>query len=135
MKLFILILSACFGFSLNAQTVNLYTAKDCSYMSAAEREMIHEINKLRHDPSSFLQYVLPMLEDAKKTVKEYGKGPRNYSLTSSSEHGTDKNNVDTTWHYQYEEEVNALESLVNDLKNLKPLPILKPDNGIYRAAV
>jgi len=104
-------------------------------MSAAEKEMIYEINKLRHDPSSYLQYILPMLEDAKKTVQDYGKGPRNYSISFSSEHGTDKNNVDTTWHYQYEEEVKALESLVSDLKKLKSLSVLQPDIGIYRAAV
>src|SRR5690349_925940 len=100
MKLIFFSITCFISLSLKAQTINLNTAKNCMYMSAAERDMIHEINKLRHDPSSFLVYILPMLEDAKKTVAEFGKGPRNYSIRFSSEHGTDKNNIDTVWHYQ-----------------------------------
>jgi len=135
MKLIFFFLFACTHSGLQAQIAELNTAKDCQYMTAAEREMIYEINKLRSDPSSYLQYILPLLESAKKTVKIYGKGPKNYSLRFSSTHGTDKNNIDTTWHYQYEEEVKALESLVKDLKKIKSLSVLKPDPGIYAAAI
>ena len=37
-----------------------YTAVDCAYMMAEEREMIYEINRVRHDPTSYLQYLLLM---------------------------------------------------------------------------
>ena len=33
-----------------------------------------------------------------------------------------------------EEEVKALTTVINDLKKLKPLSILQPDSGIYKAA-
>ena len=104
-------------------------------MSADEREMIYEINRVRSNPTSYLVYLVPMLEAAKKNLEESGKGGRNYSLTYTSDHGTDKSNIDTTWHYVNEEEVKALTTLIDDLKNLKKLSVLKPDRGIYKAAV
>ncbi len=104
-------------------------------MSADEREMIYEINRVRSNPTSYLVYLTPMLEAAKKTLKDYGKGERNYSLTYTSDSGIDKSNIDTTWHYVNEEEVKALNTLIDELKNLKKLSVLKPDKGIYQAAV
>jgi len=105
-------------------------------MKPEEREMIYELNRLRSNPKSYLKYIEPMLADAKKTLKTFGKGSRNYSLTYtvSTVGGRETKKVDTTWHYTNEEEVKALTTLVNDLKKLKKLPILKPDSGIYNAA-
>ena len=105
-------------------------------MKPEEREMIYELNRLRSNPKTYLQYIQPMLEEAKKYLKEYGKGSRNYSLTykyTYTSTGRDQT-IDTTWHYTNEEEVKALSTLVNDLKKLKKLPVLKPDSGIYQAA-
>lgn len=113
---------------------SLNTAKNCSYMSADEREMIYEINRVRSNPKSYLVYINPLLIEAREKLKKYGKGPKNYSLTYSSTHGLDKNDIDTTWHYRYEEEVKALNSLVADLSKLKKLSVLQPDTGIYKAA-
>ena len=129
-----LLLAFCFA---HAQTIDsLNTAKNCNYMTAAEKEMIYEINRVRSNPGSYLQYLEPLLEDAQKRLKENGKGGANYSLTFSSSiiNGKEIKKIDTTWHYINEEEVKALSTLINDLKNLKQLSVLQPDNGIYLAA-
>jgi uncharacterized protein YkwD len=105
-------------------------------MKPEERDMIYEINRLRSNPKSYLQYIEPMLSAAKKTVKNFGKGSKNYSLTytTSTTGGRETKKIDTTWHYTNEEEVKALSTLVNDLKKLKKLSVLQPDSGIYHAA-
>ena len=115
---------------------SLNTASKCLYMTEIEREMIHEINRVRHEPRSYLQYLQPMLNQATATLKNYGKGYKNYSLTISStiKDGKTIETRDTTWHYKNEEQVKALTTLINDLKKLKPLSILQPDSGIYNAA-
>lgn len=115
---------------------SLNTAKNCLYMSIAEREMIYEINRVRSNPKSYLQYLEPLLKDAKYKLETYGKGEKNYSLTytSSTKNGQEIKTVDTTWHYVHVEEVKAITTLVDDLKKLKPLRILQPDSGIYKAA-
>ena len=42
--------------------------------------------------------------------------------------------IDTIWHFINDENVKVLTSLINDLKKLKKLSVLKPDSGIYLAA-
>ena len=98
--------------------------------------MIYEINRLRSNPKSYLQYIQPMLNEAKKYLKDYGKGTKNYSLTYRYDYknGEKLTTIDTNWHYQNEEEVKALQTLVNELKKLKKLSVLQPDSGIYNAA-
>jgi uncharacterized protein YkwD len=111
------------------------TAANCTYMLPEEREMIHEINKLRSNPKSYLQYLEPELQEAKEYMAKYGKGSANYSLSIYYKNGQPGvvDRIDTTWHYQTEERVRALQTLVDTLKRLKPLSILKPDTGIYTA--
>jgi uncharacterized protein YkwD len=115
---------------------SLNTAKNCLYMKPEEREMIYEINRLRSNPKSYLQYIEPLLAQAKQTLKRVGKGSKNYSLTYSTKslNGKETKKIDTTWHYTNVEEVKALTTLVADLKKLKKLPVLLPDSGIYNAA-
>jgi len=105
-------------------------------MNKEEKEMIYEINRVRSNPTSYLQFIQPLLDKAENTLKENGKGAKNYSLTytTTTENGIKHEEIDTTWHYTNEEEVKALSSLVDDLKNLKKLSILLPDAGIYKAA-
>ena len=114
----------------------LNTAKNCMYMKPVEREMIFEINRLRSDPKGYLVYIKPLLVTAQQNLKEYGKGDAYYAVTYTTH--TDNNEkitkTDTTWSYRYEEEVKALTSLVDDMEKLKPLSVLKPDVGIYKAA-
>jgi hypothetical protein len=66
-----------FSFSTIAKSQvidSLNTAKKCLYMTEVEREMIYEINRVRHDPKSYIQYLQPMLNEATATLKKYGKG-------------------------------------------------------------
>jgi uncharacterized protein YkwD len=105
-------------------------------MSDIEKEMVYEINRVRSNPQSYIQYIQPRLDEANATLKKYGKGYKNYSLnfTRSTKNGKEIETVDTTWHYAHLEEVKALTTLINDLKKLKSLSVLKPDSGIYNAA-
>jgi uncharacterized protein YkwD len=105
-------------------------------MNKEEKEMIYEINHVRSNPRSYLQYIEPLLEKAEKTLKENGKGAKNYSLrfTTTTVSGKSQQKIDTTWHYMNEEEVKALRTLTDDLTKLKSLSVLLPDSGIYRAA-
>lgn len=137
MRKLVLVILLISTFEIKAQLIDsLNTAKNCAYMKPEEREMIYEINRVRSNPKSYLRYIEPMLMEAKKTLKNFGKGAKNYSLTyiTSEVNGVQANRVDTTWHYANTEEVKALSTLVNDLKKLKKLPVLQPDSGIYRAA-
>lgn len=137
MKIYALIICCIISVSVNAQFIDsLNTAKNALYMTAAEREMVYEINRVRHHPTSYLQYLTPLLEEATERLKTTGKGAANYSLTYSSTtiNGKETKTIDTTWHYTNEEEVRALTTLINDLKKLKSLSILLPDKGVYNAA-
>jgi uncharacterized protein YkwD len=115
---------------------SLNTAKNCGYMSADEKEMIYEINRVRCNPQSYLQYIEPQLAEARKILKNSGKGYKNYSLTYSTRTtgGKEIKTVDTNWHYSNEEQVKALSTLISDLKKLKKFSPLQPDSGIYKAA-
>src|SRR5204863_7835466 len=95
---------------------SLNTAKKCLYMTEIEREMIYEINRVRHNPKSYIQYLQPMLNEATARLKKYGKGEKNYSVTFSSTtmDGKTVKTTDTTWHYITQELVKALTTLIND---------------------
>lgn len=105
-------------------------------MTVAEREMIYEVNRLRSDPASYLQYIDPLLKEAQKHVRLYGKGEKNYSLTFTRtvENGKEVKTIDTTWNFYFEEELKALTSLAAELRTLKPVSVLQPDSGIYLAS-
>lgn len=123
--------------ALNSQVIDsLNTAKNCFYMTAIEREMIYEINRVRSNPKSYIEYLQPLLNDATIKLKQFGKGFKNYSLTltSSTKNGKEIRTLDTTWHYTNVEEVKAITTLIDELKKLNPLSVLKPDSGIYNAA-
>lgn len=133
----VVLLFLLISFSSRAQVIDrLQTAASCGYMRVDEKEMIYEINRLRSNPRSYLPYIQPLLDAARAQLRQSGKGSRNYSL-SYRYHWSDgikTTTIDTVWHYQNEEEVKALSSLVAELKNLKPLSVLRADSGIYCAA-
>jgi hypothetical protein len=115
----------------------LNTARNCGYMKEIEKEMIAEINLVRSDPAGYIQYLDYYYELAKLNLKYFGKGERNYSLSvlyEKTDRGERKKKVDSVWSYKYKEEVHAIETLIDDLKNTPSLSILSPDKGIYEAA-
>jgi len=105
-------------------------------MTKIEREMIYEINLVRSTPKVYIKILDSMLKTAKETLEQYGKGYRNYSLTisTSEKDGKTVTTTDTTWHYVNEENVKAISTLIDDLKKLGHMSILKSDQGIYNAA-
>jgi uncharacterized protein YkwD len=116
----------------------LNTAKNASYMKDPEKEMILEINLLRNDPKGYVRLLQEEYRKAKSTLEKSGKGSRNYSISSTYKTINGKEQplkIDTVWNYQNEEEVKAIESLIEELNHLSPLSILQPDKGLYSAAV
>ena len=111
----------------------LNTAANSIYMQPEEREMIYEINRLRSDPPRYAKlFIAERLKEANRQLEKYGKGYKNYSLTTSYTDNV-KTKTDTTWHYENEEKVKALQTLFDTLLRLKPLRILQPEKGIYKA--
>jgi uncharacterized protein YkwD len=134
-----LIILLCFSsfplFSQNLESLN--TAKNCIYMKESEREMIAEINLVRSDPPGYIKYLDYYYDLAKLNLNHFGKGERSYSISILYERtskGERKKRVDTLWTYENEEQVHAMETLIDDLKKTPPLRILQPDQGIYNAA-
>lgn len=113
----------------------LNTASHADYMLPEEKEMIYELNRLRSDPPRYAkEFIALRLKNALNDLKENGKGDLNYSLTTWYENNK-PSKVDTTWHYVNEEYVKALQTLYDTLMKLKPLSILLPDAGIYKACI
>ena len=111
----------------------LNTAANAIYMEPEEREMIYEINRLRSDPSRYAKsFIVEQLQIARNQLEKYGKGYKNYSLSTSYTDNV-KTKTDTIWHFENEEMVNALQTLYDTLLRLKPLGILQPEKGIYKA--
>ena len=137
---FIIFTFLLFTVLCNAQDedpILLNTAANCSYMKDIEKEMICEINLLRNDPPKYVQFLDYYYELAKLNYNHFGKGEKKYSLTTTYEkvnNGQSVKRTDTVWTNEYEEKLHAVETLITELKNLKPLPVLQPDEGIYRAA-
>jgi uncharacterized protein YkwD len=114
----------------------LRTADKCRYMKPQEREMVYELNVVRIHPEVYLHYLEFDLENAKDRIRTIGKGERYYSLATSYTMVNRKTTVkiDTVWYYENEEELHAIETLIHDLKNLGTMPLLEPDEGLYKAA-
>lgn len=131
-----LFLCLCLPFALQAQQNTLNTAANAAYMKPIEREMIYELNLLRSNPAAYAEHIEPFLEMARRDFAEYGRGPAWYSIQTTFTYENDRETVkmDTIWHYTFQEELHAVESLIHDLENTPPLPILQPHEGIYKAA-
>jgi len=115
----------------------LNTATHCNYLSDEEKQMIYEINLVRSQPQEYLNILKPYLKKAEAELEIYGPGEVRYSIETTyiKKNGRlSVHKVDTLAYNRYEEEIIALKSLINDLESLKPLSILHPDEGIYKAA-
>jgi len=137
----VFILNPIFNISILAQPNNkqvagwnypkLNTAVNESYMRKAEKEMILEINKVRSNPKKYAEEIEPFLDKAEERLRKYGKGTR-FAIIETTVGQSEK--VDTTWLFENEEEVKAIQSLIKKLKNMMPLSVLQPSKGIYNAA-
>lgn len=108
------------------------TASNETYLSAKEKEMIAEINRVRTNPKAYKAIVQPYLDEAEALLKQDGKGTKSYSIETTYRNGkpTGKRKI---YHYANEEEVKALQSLMEDLETMQPLNALLPSANIHKA--
>ena len=114
----------------NEDEVN--TAKGESYLTDLEIEMIAEINRVRSNPKAYARLLIPYLDKAESVLISEGRGAQSYSITTTYVNGK-KQPEKKNYHYTNEEEVRAIRSLIDDLENMEPVSILKPDQGIHKA--
>ena len=141
LKKFLLIIFSAIIFSRAAaqevvwENPKLNTAKNAAYMKQDEKDMIYEIIRLRYDPPRYAKlFVAIQLKNALQVFKEEGKGDSSYSI-STTYRDSSITHVDTNWHFVFEGELHALQTLYDTLMHLKPLSILLPDEGIYKACI
>ncbi len=91
----------------------LNTAAGTDYLSAFEKEMIFEINKLRSDPARYAREYLEPMRNFYNGRKLYYPGDLPLMTT---------------------EGIKALTECLQFLEKQKPVPILKPDQRLTRAA-
>jgi len=131
----VMLLLSLHMFSQVTRTLN--TAAHCNYLSDEEKQMIYEINLVRSQPQQYMNILKPYLKKAEAELEIYGPGEVRYSVETTYIQKNGRlsvHKVDTHAYNRYEEEIIALKSLINDLENLRPLSILQPDAGIYKAA-
>lgn len=89
------------------------TAAQSDYLSALEKEIIFEMNKLRTNPARYAtEYIAPLSKNYKQKLLYY---PGDKPLMTR-------------------EGVSALNECVNELKRQKPLSLLYPNPGLSKAA-
>lgn len=104
------------GLSLIANDLykDLNTAKNVSYLSPIEKEIVYEINLFRSNPSKYSQlYIAPLKKTYRKKILHY---PGDQAIKTH-------------------EGVKALNECVRVLKNAQPLPILHPNQVLSKAAI
>ena len=114
----------------------LNTAQNESYLLAGEKEMIAEINYMRSEPKEYVQFLLPLLKHAKIDIETGHQSSSGFSYTKfyKTVNGVSElDRIDTVYYNESEAEYKALTELVERLKSIEPLSILKPDRGIYKA--
>lgn len=119
-KIFFLVLSSLFWFgSPEIQTegknwpAELNTAKDAPYLNELEREVIHELNKVRSNPKRYSEeYIEELVTAFKGNLYIYpGQDP-----------------------LKSKEGIKPLMECIQVLRNTKPLPILIPAEGLAKAS-
>jgi len=54
------------------------TAKNETYMTEREKQMMEEINRLRSNPKKYCElFIQPLLKGAKELIEQYGNGEKN----------------------------------------------------------
>lgn len=92
---------------------DLNTAKNASYLSPIEKEVIYEINLFRTNPAKYAKdYIAPLAKYYERKILHY---PNDKSVMTN-------------------EGVKALNECVNVLKKASPLPIMQPSKGLSLAA-
>lgn len=92
---------------------SLNTAANASYLSPLEKEIVYEINLFRSNPAQYAEkYISPLASRYKNKILSY---PGDIPIKTV-------------------EGVSALHECVRELKKMKPLPLVFPDDILTRAA-
>ena len=92
---------------------SLNTAANAGYLSPLEKEIVFEINLFRSDPAQYAEkYIAPLAVRYNNKILSY---PGDIPIKTV-------------------EGVPALNECVRELKKMKPLPLIYPDNTLTRAA-
>lgn len=101
------------GDNSNWNYSRLHTATEARYLSAIEKEVVFEINKLRSNPARYAEeYIVPLKDKYQRNYLFY---PGDKPLLT-------------------QEGISALNECVSELKTLRPVPLLRPDAGLTKAA-
>lgn len=110
--LFISLAGFAFANDPNSAT-SLNTAANVGYLSPLEKEIIFEINLFRSDPAQYAErYIAPLAKQYNNKILSY---PGDIPIKTA-------------------EGVSALHECVRELKRIKPLPLIYPDEKLTRAA-
>jgi uncharacterized protein YkwD len=91
----------------------LNTAANAAYLSPLEKEIVYEINLFRSDPAQYAEkYIAPLAARYNNKILSY---PGDIPIKTV-------------------EGVSALNECVRELKKVKPLPLVYPDDNLTRAA-
>ena len=115
MKVCILIFisTICLVSAGNANSNDLNTAANVTYLTAIEKEIVHEINRFRSNPPAYAEeYLVPLTKYYDRKVFHY---PNDKPIVTK-------------------EGVRALKECIRILKDASPLPIIYPSRGLTRAA-
>ena len=117
--LFVFLLTTATAYPLKANPLispndnTLNTAANVNYLTPLEKEIIHEINRLRADPAGYAKaYLEPLQKNYKKNILYY---PGDQPLMTR-------------------EGVSPLLECIRELKRQKPLPLVYPSAGLSKAA-
>lgn len=92
---------------------DLNTAKNASYLTPIEKEVIYEINLFRTNPAKYARdYIVPLAKYYERKILHY---PNDNSIMTN-------------------EGIKALNECVNVLKKASPLPIMQPSKSLSLAA-
>ena len=81
MKLSLTTIALCIGTLLCAQAPDawdksiIYTADNATWLSADEKEMIAELNRIRTNPKAYAEIIHPRLKVAKEKLRKRAKAP------------------------------------------------------------
>lgn len=136
--LFILSCSFCFHDFDSIETIGSFSepVEHSNFLSPEESEMIYEINRVRANPIEYVDYVLEYRDQVKKDsvllsnmISETIRTKRTYELD-----GSITTTTETIENNYYQNKIEAIDELILDLINSPHLPVLTPEEAIYKAA-
>lgn len=92
-------------------TNDIDAARNVSYMTTREKDMVKEINLIRSNPKGYIPIIEAYIQEQEASLSQVVSGK------------------------QYiKDEIKTAKELIKELKNTDAMPILQPHEGVYKAA-